>query len=204
MLVNKRIVKQWIVFLLSTTAMVYLYASARSENAQPSAAKPPEPIARPKDSDFVGTTKCAACHFKQFQSWKASPHGRTYDYLPTKYRNNAECLQCHTGRHERIALQQNGTNKNSKLSGVSCEDCHGAGKEHANLALSYVDQRKELTDDAVKILRSKIQRTALDQCIRCHLSQAHKAHPKFDREEPAQERLPTLNDPGRRRRLLGH
>lgn len=157
-------------------------------------AQQPEQVAPPNESEYAGFTKCAACHYKQYEDWKTTPHGKAFDYLPAKYRNNAECLECHTSRYERAPAGQALT---SQLPGVSCEDCHGPGREHTNMALSFVGQDKELTDEAVDALRARIERIALGQCIKCHMSKAHKPHPKFDREEPAKQRQ-RLNPPRRR------
>lgn len=163
-------------------------------------AQTPEHVAPPTESQYAGLTKCAACHYKQYEDWRTTPHSRTFDYLPTKYRNNAECLQCHTSRHGSAPVGQTLT---SDLQGVSCEDCHGPGGEHANLALTFLGQGKELTDEAVEMLRSRIERIALGQCIKCHVSKAHKSHPKFDREKPANGRQ-QLNAPRRRGFFSGH
>ena len=70
----------------------------------------------------------------------------------------------------------------SNLMGVSCEACHGPGGNHARYALTFVGQGRELTDDSLKVLRSKIERMSMEQCIHCHASKAHKPHPEFDRE----------------------
>ncbi len=154
----------------------------------------PERVAPPREPKYAGFTKCAACHYKQYENWMATPHAKAFDYLPTKYRNNAECLQCHSSRSEFASAAQT---LPPNLPGVSCEDCHGPGREHTNMALSFLDQDKTLTDDAVELLRSKIQRLALGQCVQCHVTQGHKAHPKFD-PEPAKRGQGKLTAPRRR------
>lgn len=157
-------------------------------------AQTPERVAPPDESRYAGLTKCAACHYKQYEDWKTTPHAKTFDYLPKKYRNNAECLQCHTSRHGSASV---GQALAGDLQGVGCEDCHGPGREHTNLALTFLGQDKELTDEAVEMLRSRIERISLGQCIKCHVTKAHQPHPKFDREKPAEGRQ-QLNAPRRR------
>jgi hypothetical protein len=175
---QKRVAKHGVAFALAMLVLNYAYLKQGVEASQPAA---PRTSAPPSKNDvYAGLTKCAACHFKQYEDWKTSPHGRTFDYLPVKYRNDAECLKCHTGKYGRAASERAPT---KNLSGVSCEDCHGPGREHSNLALRYVANGQELTDEAVNVLRSKIQRTALDQCIKCHVLQAHQPHPEYDRDE---------------------
>ena len=149
-------------------------ASSRSNGVkQPASAASPA-------VGYTGVTKCAACHFSHYKDWKSTPHGKAYDILPAKYRNDTECLTCHTtpgrGTEPSPSLAETG-----RL-GVSCESCHGPGGEHARYALSFVNRDRVFNDQELKTLRSKIKRLALDQCIRCHTSKAHKPHPKFDRE----------------------
>jgi hypothetical protein len=146
-------------------------------------AQTPEQVGPPNASEYVGWTKCAACHYKQYENWKDDPHAKAFDYFPQKYLNNAECLQCHTSRQGHSPTGEPLTNN---LPGVSCEDCHGPGRAHVNLALTFVGQgrNQELTDEAVATLRSRIQKTSLGQCFKCHTSKGHKPHPKFDREKP--------------------
>jgi hypothetical protein len=151
--------------------------------AQEIQAQTPEHVGPLNEVDYVGWTKCAACHYKQYEDWKSDPHAKAFDYFPEKYLNNAECLQCHTSRH---GPSQAGEALTNDLPGVRCEDCHGPGRDHANLALTFVGQSqyKELTEEAVEMLRSRIQRVALGQCVKCHTSKGHKPHPKFDRDAP--------------------
>lgn len=131
-----------------------------------------------KERTYVGTTKCAACHFPQYKSWKTSPHGKAFEVLPAKYKKDAECLKCHTTGfgHESGFKDASSTG----FAGISCEACHGAGSEHTRVALRFVDEG--ITEEGEKRLRTTIQRIAGDPCIKCHLSQAHKTHPPFERE----------------------
>ncbi len=127
----------------------------------------------PKESDYVGFTKCAACHFPQYKEWQLSEHGNAFEILPTKYKDDAECLQCHStpvGQHAVPAT----------VSGVSCEACHGPGGEHSRYALRFVNEL--ITDEALKALRSRIHRIDANRCVKCHVTKAHKPHPKFDRD----------------------
>lgn len=142
-------------------------------------AQPIDPQQTSSAGQFVGINKCAACHFQYYENWKTSPHGKAFEILPAKYQNDSECLKCHV-----TGSSQAGTaSASAHATGVSCEACHGPGGDHANLALSYVGQETLLTEETLKLLRSKIKKTALDQCIKCHTSMAHKPHPEFDRDD---------------------
>ncbi len=138
-----------------------------------------------QSKDFSGVTKCAACHFPQYKDWKSTPHGNAYNILPKKYRKDAQCLACHTTPAHGQAVVVDAPDTTQL--GVSCESCHGPGREHARYALSFVSRDRVFTDEELKVLRSKIQRLALDQCIKCHISKAHKPHPKYDPDPAAGE-----------------
>lgn len=127
-------------------------------------------VSRPKNAEFVGLTKCAACHFDQYKDWKESKHSKAFEILPLKYRNDATCLKCHTtGTAGDVASYQYG---------VSCQACHGPGSEHADYGLRFVNER--ITEKKLTALREKIQRLDLHQCVDCHISKAHKKHPPYD------------------------
>ena len=126
-----------------------------------------------ENGEYVGLTKCAACHFDQYKDWKGSEHNRAFEILPLKYRTDATCLECHT-----TGLA---TDTTTQQFGVSCESCHGPGEEHSKLALRFVNEI--ITEEGLTTLRGKIQRLDMLQCVKCHVSKAHKKHPPYDREE---------------------
>ncbi len=130
--------------------------------------------------EFVGTTKCAACHFNQYKTWKSTAHGRAFEILPTKYQRDPNCLKCHTTGFGRPTTLEQPTAV--YVTGVNCEACHGPGSQHVQYALRLVEQ--DLTDAALKQLRDAIKRASLELCINCHQGVAHGSHPKFDRELP--------------------
>lgn len=179
-----------------------MLVARQSVDSAATAAEPlpaPQASSKPNSNDFVGLTKCAACHFKEYQTWKTSAHAKTASYLPVKYRNNDECMGCHSGYH--------GSGRpdpaNAQLTGVACENCHGPGRQHADFALSLMNQKAEPNDETLTQLRSKIDRTSLSQCIRCHLSQAHKKHPEYDRDAILERReANSANNPGAPRRIF--
>jgi hypothetical protein len=133
------------------------------------------------EKKYVGFAKCAACHFREYKDWQTTPHANAFKILPAKYKRDAECLKCHSTGISEAAVHDSLSLSNGL--GVSCQGCHGPGEDHANYALSFVEQEKIFTEDSLKQLRSKIQRLALDQCIKCHTSKSHKPHPPFDREK---------------------
>jgi hypothetical protein len=137
--------------------------------------------------DYVGITKCGACHYAQYKDWQATPHGKAFDILPTKYKNDASCLECHSTGAKQLAASAapsllNPADGAAHVNGVSCESCHGPGGKHARYALTFVGGDRQLSEESLKVLRSQIQRSSMEMCVQCHTAMAHKPHPKYDPE----------------------
>lgn len=153
-----------------------------SASAQPpikDAAADPAP---PEGQTYTGAKKCSSCHFKQYTAWKKSKHATdAWDKLPEKYQADPECINCHaTGYGQETGFKDAASSPN--LKGTSCEACHGPGSEHEKVCKKYKDvkklspeQDKEARDSIYRILPGNI-------CSRCHTSQGHKEHPKYDKE----------------------
>ena len=173
-----------LVCLVTSLALAVVLAPGAASDGPSRSNSPSDPPSSTADqarpADYTGVTKCAACHFQQYKDWKSTPHGNAYNILPAKYKQDAECLRCHTTPSPQgqtsVAIAETGQ------LGVSCESCHGPGEDHAQYALSFVSRNRVFNERELETLRSKIKRLALDQCIRCHVSKAHQPHPKFDRE----------------------
>ncbi len=166
------------VSILAVTFLILSSVRPWAGSAQAQEESIASPVSRSKNVEYVGLTKCAACHFDQYKEWKGSEHSKAFEILPVKYRNDASCLKCHTtGNAGDAATYQHG---------VSCQSCHGPGGEHANLALQFVNEL--ITEEALKSLRGSIQRLDMHQCVDCHTSKAHKKHPPYDGQ--ATERQP--------------
>ena len=167
--------KVWFLWLVGLGGVAMLLTAER----KPLAAQ--QPLERPPEGQsYVGAKECASCHFDQFLTWRNSPHAKAFDILPTKYRGDASCLKCHTTGHGEpsgfTSLQQT-----PNLVGNSCEGCHGAGSKHAEVAKSFGKQK--LTEQQDKYVRSTIYlMQPKNVCVECHLTRAHKAHPKYDKQ----------------------
>jgi hypothetical protein len=132
------------------------------------------------DQTYIGTQKCAACHFEQFTIWKQTKHAKAFEILPAKYRNDASCLKCHsTGFGEPTGYKDAST---TNLAGASCEACHGPGNKHAEVTKQYA-KKKKLSEDEEKIARGSTYRMLpTNVCVTCHADKGHKPHPKYDKE----------------------
>ncbi len=145
---------------------------------EPSAAQ--QPLAQPPEGQtFVGSRECAACHFEQFNAWRSTPHAKAFDILPAKYKTDPNCLKCHTtgfGQPGGFKSQADTPN----LVGNTCENCHGPGSKHAEVAKSF--GQKQLSAEETAYVKSTIYKMLpKNVCVDCHLATSHKKHPAYDK-----------------------
>jgi hypothetical protein len=154
--------------------------AARSVQSQPPAIAVTE-VTPPADQTYTGARQCSSCHFKEYMSWKKTKHNTdAFKCLTAKYKADPSCLACHaTGFGAATGYKDEST---SNLAGTTCEACHGPGSKHADIAKKYAD-KKTLAPDEEKEVRGSIYRVLPQNvCARCHTSQTHKEHPKYDKE----------------------
>lgn len=127
------------------------------------------------DHEFVGAKKCGTCHAKddignQNGQWASTIHAKAMDSLKTdqakKWAAEAgvsdpltdeKCVTCHT-----TAWGVSDDMKGSKFShdeGVSCEACHGAGKDYRKKKI-MVDHDASVANGLVEITEKT--------CTKCH------------------------------------
>lgn len=161
-----------VIALLATTA--YLFLLYRTSAAQQPLPQPPA------GQTYVGTKECAACHFDQFMIWRSTPHAKAFEIMPEKYRTDVSCLKCHaTGVGQPTGFVD--VKKTPNLVGNSCENCHGPGSKHTEIAKSF--GQKKLTEQEQKYVRSTIWKMQPKNiCVECHLATSHKTHPKYDKK----------------------
>jgi hypothetical protein len=92
----------------------------------------------------LGAEACAKCHENEVRQWRQTPHFATFEALHRRpeakeiverlglstVKRNDVCVRCHYTRQDvegRVRV----------VSGVSCESCHGAGKDWAPLHNDY-------------------------------------------------------------------
>lgn len=128
---------------------------------------------------FVGAKKCSLCHKKpeegnQYGIWMDSKHAKAYEVLGTQAAKDAaaklgiadpqtsgKCLKCHSTAYwfgetkvsEDIAVEE----------GVSCESCHGAGKDY--MKKSIMQDQKSSIENGLLIPDEKT-------CLQCHNSES--------------------------------
>ncbi|NUQ65023.1 MAG: hypothetical protein HUU20_21370 [Pirellulales bacterium] len=146
---------------------------------RPSAAVLADP---PAGQSYVGTKRCASCHFEQYMTWKKSKHALSFENLPPAYKSNAACLQCHTtGFGQPGGFQDEASTPD--LVGNTCENCHGPGSEHCKIAEGFA-AKKTLSPEEQKAAKESIWRITPDNgCAKCHMTNAHKAHEQYEKSK---------------------
>jgi mono/diheme cytochrome c family protein len=157
-------------------AGTWLVTCARFGVAQQERPPAPQQAGEAADAQaYVGTQKCAACHFQAYRQWQQTPHAKAFSIMPAPYRNNAGCLECHaTGFGHPTGYQGQAT---PHLASVSCEACHGPGGEHFQLASSFLG--KEITEADEKRIQASIELLRTNVCLECHVTAMHKPHPPY-------------------------
>src|SRR5262245_14537201 len=162
------------------TSVAFVLVVMSSLNAARPIGEPAQKDDPRKDQTFIGTQKCAACHFEQFTIWKQTKHAKAFEILPAKYKNDASCLKCHsTGFGEPTGFKDATT---TNLAGTTCEACHGPGSKHAEVTKPLA-KKKNLSEDEEKTARGSIHKMLpTNVCVTCHADKGHKPHPKYDKQ----------------------
>lgn len=113
------------------------------------------------DNNYVGAERCKSCHQSAYKVWSQSAHARAMSSLVAHEKSQLRCTACHNGTPD---------TKESKLTGVQCETCHGPGRYYS---ASYVMKDKELS----RLVGLSEQSEAV--CKRCHDAGAPQLTP-FD------------------------
>lgn len=149
-----------------------------------------EEAAKKVEIKYNGSKSCIACHKKRDDSvskWEASKHAKSLESLsseaskkfeaPTK---TADCLRCHvTGLEKEGGYSVEGDAKaNENVANVSCEACHGPGKDYAKAMMKGMKEPQDpkIYADAGLIVPKE------DTCKGCHNAD-NPFHKEFKFEE---------------------
>jgi len=128
--------------------------------------------------EYAGVKKCSICHKtpaqgEQFSKWQASEHSKAFESLGTPEakevglklnvadpQKDGKCLKCHSTAYGYTEAQV--TQAIPVEEGISCESCHGAGKDY--LKLSVMKDRDAAIAAGLVIPDEKT-------CARCHNSE---------------------------------
>ena len=139
---------------------------------------------------YVGWKKCGGCHKSQKDSWLETTHAKAMDSLKPKthvdhkkkakldpekdYTKDKDCIGCHTtGYGEPGGFKADMSETKAKyLTGVGCEDCHGAGslyrKGHSKAGNKF-KKSEEKTQRKVLVETGQIFDYE-EACNRCHMN----------------------------------
>jgi len=130
---------------------------------------------------YVGTKSCAMCHKKadsgdQFGKWQSSPHSKAYELLGTPEakasgakvgvddpQKSGKCLKCHSTAYNFSEEVKTDSTKVLVEDGVSCESCHGPGKNYKS---------KAIMEDQKKAIEAGMVYPATTSCTLCHNDQS--------------------------------
>jgi hypothetical protein len=159
--------------VVALVAVVLVSALTTARSAEPEAATEPAP---PADQSYVGSKRCASCHFQEFMKWRKDKHSKTFDLLPAKYQADPKCIQCHsTGYGAPSGFKD--IKSTPSLAGTTCEACHGPGSEHEKICTPLA-KIKNLTPAQEKQAKDSIWLMRPENvCVKCHVVQAHKDNP---------------------------
>lgn len=135
---------------------------------------------------YVGTKSCGMCHKKedtgnQLAKWQASPHAKAYEMLASPEaktvgakvgvndpQKSGKCLKCHATAYNftedlQVKAAEGSTAKIVVEDGVTCESCHGPGKNYKSKA-TMEDQKKSIAAGLIY--------PATTSCTLCHNEQS--------------------------------
>ncbi|MBI4397920.1 MAG: cytochrome c3 family protein [Candidatus Omnitrophica bacterium] len=141
------------------------------------------------DHEFVGAQKCALCHKKpeqgeQYRIWQESRHAKAFETLGTPEakkiaaergiedpQKSGECLKCHSTAY--YFTPEKVTDAIRVEEGVSCETCHGPGKDY---------MKKSIMEDLDAAKEAGLIIPDENTCVKCHNQESPNFVP-FDFKE---------------------
>jgi hypothetical protein len=111
----------------------------------------------------VGPNACAECHKQEAAAWKGTHHFKTFREMPRntqadgiaekmgvrRIKSESLCLNCH------FTVQQK-NNREEPVAGISCESCHGAGKDWIKVHSGFSGKKEQTETKAEEEARWKL------------------------------------------------
>ncbi len=136
----------------------------------------------------VGPNECAECHKDEAEIWKGSHHFKTFRKMPRtkaarkikkrmkikRVKSKSLCLNCHF-------TVQTVKKRKKAVSGISCEKCHGDGKDYLKLHAEFSGHKKKEDESkaqaakrwkksvAVGLIRPNALYALAKNCYSCHV-----------------------------------
>lgn len=129
----------------------------------------------PSVRGYIGVKKCSVCHNSEskgyhYKIWKSSAHARAFETLGTPEakalgkrlgipdpQQSGKCLRCHSTAY--AFGEQRVTDAIPIEEGISCETCHGEGKDYMKI---------ETMKDRKKALAAGLIIPDEKTCLKCH------------------------------------
>jgi len=140
-------------------------------------------------AEYLGAKKCSICHKKpevgnQYAIWLETSHAKAFERLGSDEakavgaklgvadpQTSGKCLKCHSTAY---AITEEQVSQSIKVEeGVSCESCHGPGKDYA---------KKTIMQDQAKAVEAGLILPDEKACLKCHNSESPTYKP-FDYAE---------------------
>ncbi|MDP2654406.1 MAG: cytochrome c family protein [Candidatus Omnitrophota bacterium] len=127
------------------------------------------------EHEYIGAQKCAMCHKKpekgeQYRVWQESKHSKAYETLATPQakefaakagiddpQKSGKCLKCHSTAYGFSETKV--TEKIPVEEGISCESCHGPGKDY---------MKKSVMEDKEEAVAQGLIIPTEETCRKCH------------------------------------
>lgn len=131
------------------------------------------------EHEFVGAAKCKLCHQKpeqgeQYKIWQESKHAKAFETLKTPEAKeqgaklgvddpstSGKCLKCHSTAYN--FTEEKVTEVIDVEEGISCESCHGAGKDY---------MKKSVMEDEAEAVAQGLIIPDENTCKKCHNPEA--------------------------------
>ncbi len=141
------------------------------------------------EHEFVGVAKCKMCHQKpdkgeQYKIWQESKHSKAFETLGTPAakeqaaklgisdpQTSGKCLKCHSTAYN--FTEEKVTEAIAVEEGISCESCHGAGKDY--MKKSVMENKDEAVAQGMVVPDE-------GTCKKCHNPEA-PTYKSFDFQE---------------------
>ncbi len=108
-----------------------------------------------KVEETLGPKACADCHSSSVRAWKGSHHFKTFKALPRRkeakiiakkmgikrMKSGSDCLTCHF-------TEKPHKSKTKVIAGISCESCHGGGKNWIDVHSDFGGSGVKAADEA--------------------------------------------------------
>ena len=168
--------KLMVIALLGLALLAFTAMLATAEEGKQEAKKEATKEAK-KGAEFVGASKCAkVCHKAQFASWQETTHAKAFDVLSDEEKAKPECTDgCHS--YGKLA---DGT----VLEGVTCEACHGPGKDYKSPKIMSKSKWKGDPETYKKMaIEAGLIYPTAENCTQCHKEEGNPNFKPFDFEK---------------------